>query len=148
MDTTLAHRFAKALPLVIIAVLLAISSPAGADWPPDCRNTDYATGGCDHTGAVLSRNAAAGGPTFVEMQTKGVTKAHTLLYAPAEADDAAYRAAIAAELGGAVDYFDARTGTPDLALLQNYACVYTWVNSPYANNVLFGDNLADFVDAV
>lgn len=70
-----------------------------------------------------------------------------ILYAPSEADDAGYRAAIAAASGGIVDYFDASAGTPDAALLSTYDCVYTWANFAYANNVLFGNNLADFVDA-
>lgn len=71
----------------------------------------------------------------------------TILYAPSEADDAAYRAAIEAITGGTVDYFDASGGTPDAALLSNYDCVHTWANFAYADNVGFGDNLADYVDA-
>ncbi len=70
-----------------------------------------------------------------------------ILYAPSEADDPGYRAAIAAASGGIVDYFDAVSGTPDAALLATYDCVYTWANYSYSNNVLFGDRLADFVDA-
>jgi hypothetical protein len=69
-----------------------------------------------------------------------------ILYAPSEADDPGLRAAIAAQTGGVVDYFDAITGTPDAALLATYDCVYTWANFAYSNNVLFGDRLADFVD--
>jgi len=70
-----------------------------------------------------------------------------ILYAPSEADDPTLRAAIAAASGGIVDYYNASTGTPDAALLATYDCVYTWANFAYSNNVLFGDNLADFVDA-
>lgn len=70
----------------------------------------------------------------------------SILYAPSEADDAAYRAAIAAITGGTVDYFDASAGTPDAALLANYDCVHTWANFAYADNVGYGDNLADYVD--
>jgi hypothetical protein len=72
-----------------------------------------------------------------------------VLYAPSEADDFGYRAAIAARLGGGavVDYYAAHFGTPDLALLNGYDCVMTWANYAYSNNVLFGNNLADFVDA-
>lgn len=69
-----------------------------------------------------------------------------VLYAPSEDDDPVFRAAIAAITGGAVDYFDARAGTPDLATLQGYHCVYTWANAAFADNVLFGDRLANFVD--
>jgi len=69
--------------------------------------------------------------------------ATTILYAPSEADDATFRAAISAAAGGAiVDYFDARVATPDVALLSSYDGCNTWANFAYANNVLFGDNLA------
>jgi hypothetical protein len=70
-----------------------------------------------------------------------------VLYAPTEDDDPVLRASISALIGFPVDYFDARTGTPTFAQLQNYATVITWVNFAYQNNVLFGNNLADFVDA-
>ena len=70
----------------------------------------------------------------------------SILYAPSEADDPAYRAAIAAVTGGIVDYFDATTGTPTVAQMAPYDCVYTWANFAYANNVLMGDNMAAFVD--
>jgi hypothetical protein len=71
----------------------------------------------------------------------------SILYAPSEADDAAYRAAISAAVGGAtVDYFDARVGTPSVSLLSLYDCVYTWANYPYADNATFGNNLAAYVD--
>ena len=76
------------------------------------------------------------------------TGAGAILYAPSEEDDPGYRAAISAAAGGAVvDYFDARVGTPTVDLMQAYDCVYTWVNSAYLDNVLFGDNLAAYVDA-
>lgn len=72
-----------------------------------------------------------------------------VLYAPSEADDPAYRAMVAAALpaGSVVDYFDANTSTPSATLLATYDAVHTWANYAYNNNVLFGDNLADFVDA-
>lgn len=70
----------------------------------------------------------------------------SILYAPSEADDAGYRAAIAAITGGTVDYFDASAGTPSLDLLNQYDCVNTWANFAYADNVGFGNNLADYVD--
>lgn len=71
----------------------------------------------------------------------------SILYAPSEGDDPAYRAAIAAYAGGPVDYFDPRGTTPTLEQLQAYDCVYTWANSTYANPFTFGDTLADYVDA-
>jgi hypothetical protein len=68
-----------------------------------------------------------------------------ILYAPSEADDVPYRAAISAAAGGAaVDYFDATAGTPSSAILANYNAVHTWCNFDYADNVQFGDNLAAF----
>ena len=42
--TTLTHRFVKALPLFIIAALLAISTPARADPPPECQNIPTSIG--------------------------------------------------------------------------------------------------------
>lgn len=86
------------------------------------------------TGHVLTQPAVDGGGPSV-------------LYAPSEADDVAYRAAIAAAVGGTCDYFDARNDTPSVALMSGYDCVYTWANFAYANNVLFGDNLAAANDA-
>lgn len=70
----------------------------------------------------------------------------SLLYAPSEADDPAYRAAIAAITGGTVDYFDASAGTPSVALLSNYACAHTWTNFAYADATTYGNNLATYVD--
>jgi hypothetical protein len=71
---------------------------------------------------------------------------HSMLYAPSEGDDPAFRAAISALIGGPVDYYDARVGTPTVAELAAYDCVHTWANFAYANNVAFGDNLAAYVD--
>lgn len=68
------------------------------------------------------------------------------LFAPTEGDNAAFRAQVAAILGDTVDYFDASSATPTLALLAAYDGVFTWTNFSYANSVLFGDNLADYVD--
>jgi hypothetical protein len=71
----------------------------------------------------------------------------SILYAPSEADDPGYRAAISAAAGGAtVDYFDTRVATPTVSQLSLYDCVYTWANYAYADNVTFGNNLATYVD--
>jgi len=70
-----------------------------------------------------------------------------ILYAPSNPDNAAFRAEIEALTGSACDYYDARTGTPSLAMLQEYECVMTWVNYAYADNEAMGDVLADYVDA-
>jgi hypothetical protein len=80
-------------------------------------------------------------------QAGGTEGGLTILYAPSEADDAAYRAAIGAAAGGAtVDYFDTRVATPSVATLNQYDAVHTWTNFAYQNNVLFGDNLAAYND--
>jgi len=70
-----------------------------------------------------------------------------ILFAPSAADDPAYRAAIAALTGGTVDYFDARVGTPTAPQLAAYQAVYTFPSNAYSDRVLFGDRLADYVDA-
>jgi hypothetical protein len=85
-----------------------------------------------------------------DLNPLGVRPAATpvkILYAPGEADDPVFRAAVAAITGGVVDYFDARSATPTAVQLAAYNCVYTWVNSPYSDRVTFGNRLADFVDA-
>ncbi len=69
-----------------------------------------------------------------------------ILYAPSEGDNPTFRADVAACTGATVDYFDAISGTPDVALLSTYDCVLVWVNSSFADNVLYGDNLAAYVD--
>lgn len=69
-----------------------------------------------------------------------------LLYAPSEADDPGWRYKVAALTGGTVDYFDARVDTPALALLEQYDAALTWTNQAYADNVAFGNVLADYVD--
>ena len=62
----------------------------------------------------------------------------TILYAPSEADDPAYRAAISAGAGGAtVDYFDARVATPSVALMSGYDAVHTWANFAYLDPIGF-----------
>jgi hypothetical protein len=100
---------------------------------------------------AADRNAGGAAPlpkskNVLTAKSKMKVGAPSLLYAPSEADDPAYRAAIAAITGGTVDYFDATAGTPDVALLSNYDCAYTWTNFDYADNVTFGNNLATYVD--
>lgn len=71
-----------------------------------------------------------------------------ILYAPSEADDPGYRAAISAGAGGAVvDYFDTRVATPSVATLQQYDAVHTWANFAYLDPTGFGNNLAAYNDA-
>lgn len=70
-----------------------------------------------------------------------------ILYGPSESDDAAYRAQMAAQVGGTCDYYDARFGTPSVDFLNGYDCVMVWANYAFFDNVAYGNNLADFVDA-
>lgn len=116
--------------VVIAAAVLAMANVGAAAT----RNT----GGTSDPGAPLGQH--------VLTPPEGMV-GETILYAPSEGDDPALRAAIAAITGGTVDYYDAISGTPDVTLLQSYDCVYTWANSAYADNVAFGNNLADAVDA-
>jgi len=113
----------------ILVALVASASLAGAAE----RNTGRA--------APLSKS-----PNVLTPKAKMKVGGPSLLYAPSEADDPAYRAAIAAITGGTVDYFDATSGTPDVATLSNYDCAYTWANQAYADNVTYGNNLATYVD--
>jgi hypothetical protein len=69
-----------------------------------------------------------------------------ILYAPSEADNPTFRADIAACTGVAVDYFDPRVATPDVAMLSGYDMVIVWGNYAFADAVAYGDNLADYVD--
>jgi len=48
---------------------------------------------------------------------------------------------------GTVDYFDGRTGTPTLGILQNYDCVVVWSNNRFQDSIATGDVLADYLDA-
>ena len=73
--------------------------------------------------------------------------AGNILYLTADADDGAYRGAIAGFSGGVVDYFDGRVATPTLAFLLTYDCVYAQVNFSFGDPVGTGNVLADYVDA-
>jgi hypothetical protein len=110
----------------------SVSSPASSG--PEMTNKGELKS-WESTGHILTPGAADGGLT-------------TILYAPSEADDPAYRAAISAAAGGAtVDYFDTRIATPSVATLTQYDAVYTWANFAYLDNVGFGNNLAAYNDA-
>jgi hypothetical protein len=69
-----------------------------------------------------------------------------VLYGPSESDDASYRSAMATQVSGTCDYFDARTSTPSVSFLDTYDCVMVWANYAFSDNVAYGNNLADFVD--
>ncbi len=76
-----------------------------------------------------------------------VSPAADVLYAPSEPDNPAFRAALEPLIGGAVDYHDARASIPTLDQMLQYDWVFTWANYPYADSMLFGNRLADYVDA-
>ena len=70
-----------------------------------------------------------------------------VLYCPANSDNANFRAQLSSLLGGQpVHYYDARAGTPTVEQMSQYRAVFTWANYAYADNVVMGNNLADFVD--
>lgn len=69
------------------------------------------------------------------------------LYAPSEADDAAWRANLGAATGGTWNYFDPRAATPTLDFLMDYDCVHVWANYAFLDRDAYGNVLADFVDA-
>lgn len=92
--------------------------------------------------------AGIGAPSSaVEPIWAGSAGGMRMLYAPSESDDPTYRAWLAEGIGGTCDYLDARLDTPSEATLSEYDCVHTFSNHPYLNPALFGDRLADFVDA-
>ena len=76
----------------------------------------------------------------------GLWTCEGVLYAPSEADNPGFREAVSDILGQPVDYFDARYDTPSVEFMEPYCAVMTWANYAYSDNVLFGDNLADYVD--
>jgi cysteine-rich repeat protein len=69
-----------------------------------------------------------------------------ILFAVADVDDAAYRANIAAITGGAVNFYDARYGTPSLGEMQAYDCVFTRPNYTYYDPTGLGNTLASYAD--
>jgi hypothetical protein len=71
----------------------------------------------------------------------------SMLYAPANPDNPAYRDEVAALIGGPVDYFDVRLGTPTLEQLSQYTACMVWINFWPDDCVALGDVLADYVDA-
>jgi len=99
--------------------------------------------------AQSNTGRSADGPPSPNVLTApdGAGGALDILYAPSQSDDATFRAAVAAITGGVVDYFDAASATPDPSLLATYDCVYVWVDTSLSDRVLYGDRLADYVDA-
>jgi len=95
---------------------------------------------------ALTNTGSSASPAFDGNHISPDLGGPRLLYAPSQGDDAGYRAAMAAQVDGTCDYFDARVATPPIALLHSYDCVMTWADYPYFNNVAFGNSLADFVD--
>ncbi len=123
----------------------------------------YAIATAIATGTLLSLGAAAPAPSsdgwqkintgeFAQVEFKGhvlsdIRGVGAVLYCPSEADNPTFRADLSAALSGAVvDYFDPRYVTPDLALLEQYDCVMTWVNYAFGDKDAMGNVLADYVD--
>ena len=85
------------------------------------------------TDSVIADDGLGGGPR--------------MLYMPTEADDPAFRADIAAAMGGTCDYYDSRGAVPSLDFLMEYDCVHIWINFAPPDADGLGDVLARFVDA-
>ena len=132
-------RFAFSLVFALLLVAAPLST--AAQGVADCPNTVRVANSCDD----YVYQEPERGPGYGESISFG--GGPTVLYAPSEADDPAFRAAIAAALSGTVDYWDAIASTPTVGDLSGYTAVLTWTNSTYADNVAFGDNLAAYVDA-
>lgn len=100
--------------------------------------------------SVHGQKSNTGGPTSADPHVLsasfGPPGMPRVLYAPSNGDDATFRANLAAAIGGVVDFFNASTGTPSAALLDQYDVVYTWANLAYSDAVLMGDRLAGYVD--
>jgi hypothetical protein len=94
--------------------------------------------------SAMSNLGSSATPVFMGNDITPDAGGPRVLYCPSESDDAAYRAALAAQIGGTCDYFDARFGVPSLT---DYDCAMTWANYAYFDNVAMGNALADFVDA-
>ncbi len=75
-------------------------------------------------------------------------QAAAVLWAVSQFDDPAYRAAVQSFLpaGSTVSYFDTRSATPSLTLLQNFDAVSILTNFEHHDNVNLGNTLADYVD--
>jgi hypothetical protein len=117
---------------LLVTVMLAVGSVTGVQAGIVTGNTGSTADTEDFGDHVVTANPTGG---------------TTILYAPSEEDDAAFRAAIQGFTGATVDYFDTRAATPSVAELAAYDCVITWTNFSYADQTAFGDNLAAHVDA-
>jgi hypothetical protein len=128
--TSLAEgRVVRALGVAVL--LVAISAGPGFGDPE--RNS-----GDEQIAAVTNRGVAT--------ETKAAPTGASVLYAPSDDDNPSLRSAIAALVGGPVDYFDARIATPSVATLEQYDCVLTYPYFAYLDNIAMGDNLAAAVD--
>jgi hypothetical protein len=73
------------------------------------------------------------------------TQAASVLYAPTWYDSPSFRTQLGLSIDGPVDYWNARTSTPSASVLLQYDAVFTWVDYAYADPVLMGNRLADYV---
>jgi hypothetical protein len=137
------------------------SSPADCDevfygricaaLDPPCGNPgaccDDSSGVClDGVVADACTHRAVGGTLCADI-TPSCGEVVSVLYAPSNPDNASFRSALAALVGGPIDYLDTRTVTPTLDQLLQYDCVFTWANYSYAAAHEMGNVLADYVDA-
>ena len=71
-----------------------------------------------------------------------------VLYCPANMSvDGVFMSTLSTLLGGQpVVFVDGTSTIPTVEEMRQYAAVFLWVNYPLADNVLMGNNLADYVD--
>jgi cysteine-rich repeat protein len=117
-------------------------SPCGdgdIDSGETCDDDGTASGdGCDSSCHVERYWACDGTPSLCHRIS--------ILFAVADDDDSTYRWNVSVITGGTVDYYPANSGTPSLAELQAYDCVFTHPNYNYADATTLGNNLASYVD--
>ena len=98
---------------------------------------------------MVGGGAASGGSTAVESVGGCCTPSFRVLiaYADIGGPPTTLQNQILAEPGvTAVDLFDAFSGTPTLAQLQQYNIVCAFSNNAYSNAVAMGNVLADYAD--
>jgi N-acetylneuraminic acid mutarotase len=97
---------------------------------------------------TLPKNLASINPTVSTLLPEGGCQFHVLIvYADTVGQPAQLRSQIQAEPNViSVDVFDATSGTPTLAQLQQYQIVVPLGSSPFLDSDTLGNNLADYVD--
>lgn len=109
----------------------------------------HGTGGGDRADRPNTAPGDRPAPNDLFEPAEGAPGQPLILLAPADGDDPVYRQAIADLTNGLVEYFDARSGTPDLQYLLKFDAIHVWsAGAPgFADRELFGNLLGDAADA-